>query len=380
LSQEGLLEKANVLVTGGAGFIGSHLVDALVEKGHRVRVLDALVSQVHGENAAPAYLNPGAEFIAGDVCDREVVDRALEGIDVVFHEAAEVGVGQSMYEIHRYVRANDLGTAVLLEAILARRPQIKKIVVASSMSIYGEGAYTCDTCGPVAPQLRPVSQLLERCWEVQCPTCRRTLSPAPTTEEKPLFPTSVYAVTKQDQEQFCLAVGRSYGIPAVALRYFNVYGTRQALSNPYTGVCAIFSARLLNGNRPMVFEDGEQTRDFVHVSDIVRANLLALETDRADYQALNVGTGASTSIRTVSRLLAEGLGLDLEPEIVSKYREGDIRHCVADISKAKSLLGYQPQVTLERGIPELLSWVREQAAKDQVASATAELESRQLVR
>lgn len=374
------MEKANVLVTGGAGFIGSHLVDALVERGHRVRVLDALVSQVHGENAAPAYLNSAAEFIEGDVCDREVVDRALEGIDVVFHEAAEVGVGQSMYEIHRYVRANDLGTAVLLEAVLARRPQIRKIVVASSMSIYGEGAYTCDTCGPMAPQLRPVSQLLERRWEVECPKCGKNLSPAPTTEEKPLFPTSVYAVTKQDQEQFCLAVGRSYGIPAVALRYFNVYGTRQALSNPYTGVCAIFSARLLNGNRPLIFEDGEQTRDFVHVSDIVQANLLALETDRADYQALNVGTGVSTSIRTVCRLLAEGLGVDLEPEIVSKYREGDIRHCVADISKAKSLLGYQPQVSLERGIPELLSWVRAQAAKDQVASATAELESRQLVR
>ena len=374
------MEKANVLVTGGAGFIGSHLVDALVAKGHRVRVLDALVSQVHGENAAPAYLNSAAEFIAGDVCDREVVDRALEGIDVVFHEAAEVGVGQSMYEIERYVRANDLGTAVLLEAILARRPQIKKIVVASSMSIYGEGAYTCETCGPMAPQIRPASQLLERRWEVECPKCGKNLSPAPTTEEKPLFPTSVYAVTKQDQEQFCLAVGRSYGIPAVALRYFNVYGTRQALSNPYTGVCAIFSARLLNKNRPLIFEDGEQTRDFVHVSDIVQANLLALETDRADYQAINVGTGRSTSIRTVSRLLAEGLGLDLEPEIVSKYREGDIRHCVSDISKAKSLLGYEPQVTLERGIPELLSWVRAQAAQDQVASATAELESRQLVR
>ena len=374
------MEKANVLVTGGAGFIGSHLVDALVAKGHRVRVLDALVSQVHGENSAPAYLNSAAEFIAGDVCDREVVDRALEGIDVVFHEAAEVGVGQSMYEIERYVRANDLGTAVLLEAILARRPQIKKIVVASSMSIYGEGAYTCETCGPMAPQIRPASQLLERRWEVECPKCGKNLSPAPTTEEKPLFPTSVYAVTKQDQEQFCLAVGRSYGIPVVALRYFNVYGTRQALSNPYTGVCAIFSARLLNKNRPLIFEDGEQTRDFVHVSDIVQANLLALETDRADYQAINVGTGRSTSIRTVSRLLAEGLGLDLEPEIVSKYREGDIRHCVSDISKAKSLLGYEPQVTLERGIPELLSWVRAQAAQDQVASATAELESRQLVR
>src|SRR5215207_4717151 len=218
-NKESNLQNANVLVTGGAGFIGSHLVDALVERGHRVRVLDALVSQVHGENVAPAYLNPDAEFIQGDVCDRAVVDKALDGIDVVFHEAAEVGVGQSMYEIERYVRANDLGTAVLLEAILQRRPQIKKLVVASSMSIYGEGAYTCDSCGSVAPQLRPVSQLLERRWEVECPKCGKDLTPAPTTEEKPLFPTSVYAVTKQDQEQFCLAVGRSYGIPAIALRY-----------------------------------------------------------------------------------------------------------------------------------------------------------------
>ena len=372
--------KANVLVTGGAGFIGSHLVDGLVERGHRVRVLDALVSQVHGENAAPAYVNAAAEFIQADICDREAVNAALEGIDVVFHEAAEVGVGQSMYEIERYVRANDLGTAVLLEAILARKSQIKKLVVASSMSIYGEGAYTCETCGSVAPQLRSSAQLLERRWEVECPTCGKHLSPALTTEEKPLFPTSVYAVTKQDQEQFVLAVGRSYGIPSVALRYFNVYGTRQALSNPYTGVCAIFSARLLNGNRPLIFEDGEQTRDFVHVSDIVQANLRALETNAADYQAINVGTGVATSISTVSRLLADGLNLDLEPEIVAKYREGDIRHCVADISKAKSLLGYEPQVTLERGIPELLSWVSAQAAKDQVDSATAELESRQLVR
>ena len=374
------MEKANVLVTGGAGFIGSHLVDALVDKGHRVRVLDQLVSQVHGENATPKYVNPAAEFVRGDVCDRATVDAALEGIDVVYHEAAEVGVGQSMYEIERYVRANDLGTAVVLEAVLARKPQIKKLMVASSMSIYGEGAYTCADCGPIAPQLRPTEQLRDRRWEVECPNCGKTLSPAPTTEEKPLFPTSVYAVTKQDQEQFCIAVGRSYGIPTVALRYFNVYGTRQALSNPYTGVCAIFSARLLNGNRPLIFEDGEQTRDFVHVSDIVRANLLALETGAADYQAINVGTGRPTSVRTVSNLLAKGLGLDLEPEIVAKYREGDIRHCVADISKAKSLLGYEPQVSLEQGIPELLSWVRAQAAQDQVESATAELESRQLVR
>lgn len=374
------MESRNVLVTGGAGFIGSHLVDALVADGHRVRVLDALVSQVHGAGAEPTYVNSSAEFVFGDVCDRAAVDRVLEGIDVVFHEAAEVGVGQSMYEIERYVRANDLGTAVLLEAILARRPQIQKLVVASSMSIYGEGAYQCPKCGLVYPQLRPSQQLLDRRWEMECAKCGGKLAPAGTSEEKPLFPTSVYAVTKQDQEQFCLAVGRSYEIPTVALRYFNVYGTRQALSNPYTGVCAIFSARLLNGNRPMIFEDGEQTRDFVHVSDIVQANLLALETDRADYHAVNVGTGAATSVRAICELLAKGLDLDLEPEIVGKYREGDIRHCVADISRARDLLGYEPRVSLANGIPELLAWVRAQAAQDQVASATAELESRQLVR
>lgn len=369
-----------MLVTGGAGFVGSHLVDALVAQGHRVRVLDALVPQVHGANAVPQHVNPSAEFICADVCTRDAVDRALQGIDAVFHQAAEVGVAQSMYEIERYVRANDLGTAVLLEAILARQPQIQKLIVASSMSIYGEGAYTCENCGIVYPQLRPSDQLLDRRWEMECEICGKVLTPIGTSEEKPLFPTSVYAVTKQDQEQFCLAVGRSYKIPTVALRYFNVYGTRQALSNPYTGICAIFSARLLNGNAPMIFEDGEQTRDFVHVSDIVQANLLALETDRADYQAVNVGTGVATSVGTVCTLLADGLGVDLKPEILGRYREGDIRHCVSDISKARKLLGYEPKVSLEQGILELLSWVRAQGAEDQVESATAELESRQLVR
>jgi dTDP-L-rhamnose 4-epimerase len=273
-----------------------------------------------------------------------------------------------------------MGTAVLLESIVARRQKIKKLVVASSMSIYGEGAYSCAKCGDVYPQLRPVSQLLDRRWEMECVSCGNRLSPSLTREDKPLFPTSVYAITKQDQEQFCLVIGRSYGIPTVALRYFNVYGTRQALSNPYTGVCAIFSSRLLNGSSPMIFEDGQQTRDFVHVSDIVHANLLALETDRADYEAINIGTGIATSIKEVSRLLSEGLGKNLEPEIVGKYREGDIRHCVADLSRARSLLGYEPRVTLAQGIPELLVWVQEQTARDQVERATAELASHDLVR
>lgn len=373
------MKKLNILVTGGAGFIGSHLTDALVARGHRVRVLDLLVPQVHS-NGAPQYLPSEAEFIHGDVCDPRTVERCLDGIDVVFHEAAEVGVGQSMYEIDRYVRANDFGTAVLLQALIRFKDRVRKLIVASSMSIYGEGSYSCDECGTVHPQLRPVQQLLDRRWEMECPECGSELRPAPTREGKPLFPTSVYAITKQDQEQFCLVTGRAYGIPTVALRYFNVYGPRQALSNPYTGVCAIFSARLLNDQPPLIFEDGEQTRDFVHVNDVVQANLLALESDGADYQAVNVGTGQPTSVRQVAKLLGKGLDKDIEPEIVAKYREGDIRHCVADISRARRQLGYAPQVSLEQGIPELLTWVRQQRPEDRVSTATAELESRQLVR
>jgi dTDP-L-rhamnose 4-epimerase len=285
-----------------------------------------------------------------------------------------------MYEIERYVRANDVGTAVLLEALIQRRTQIRKLIVASSMSIYGEGAYECSGCGLRHPHLRPTSQLLGRQWECSCPDCNSQLRPLPTNEDKPLFPTSVYAITKQDQEQLCLVAGRAYGIPTVALRYFNVYGSRQALSNPYTGICAIFSARLLQDQAPMIFEDGEQTRDFVHVSDIVQANLLALERDNADYHAINVGSGRATSVRQLARLLTEGLGKDLEPEVVGKYREGDVRHCFADISRARRLLGYEPKVSLEEGIPEVLGWVREQSATDRVAQATVELESRRLVR
>ena len=374
------MEKSNILVTGGAGFIGSHLVDALIEKGHRVRILDSLVEQVHGPTAPP-HLNPQAEFVKADVCDAEAVRSALDGIDVIYHQAAEVGVGQSMYEIVRYVKANDLGTAVLLEEMVKRPGQFRKLVVASSMSIYGEGAYRCGGCDRVIyPFLRSSGQLAAHDWEFKCETCGGLLDPIGTPEEKPLFPTSVYAVTKQDQEQYCLAVGRAYKIPTVAFRYFNVYGTRQALSNPYTGICAIFSSRLMNDQAPTIFEDGEQSRDFVNVKDIIRANLLALETDKADYESMNIGTGRATTVKQIAGLLAKGLGKDIEPEIVGKYREGDIRHCVADISKARKLLGYEPQVTLEDGLTELLAWLGEQEAEDKVESATAELASRSLVK
>ena len=370
----------NILVTGGAGFIGSHLVDALIERGHKVRILDSLVEQVHGP-APPPHLSKEAEFIKADVCDAEAVSSALDGIDFVYHQAAEVGVGQSMYEIVRYVKANDLGTAVLLEEMIKRPTQFKKLIVASSMSIYGEGAYRCNTCDiNVHPFLRPTEQLAAHDWEFKCETCDGLLDPIGTTEQKPLFPTSVYAVTKQDQEQYCLAVGRAYKIPTVAFRYFNVYGTRQALSNPYTGVCAIFSSRLLNDQAPTIFEDGQQSRDFVHVSDIVQANLLAIETDGGDYQSMNIGTGRATSVKKIAELLAAGLGKEIEPVIVGKYREGDIRHCVSDISKARKLLGYEPKITLEEGLAELLNWLGEQEAEDKVESATAELAERRLVK
>lgn len=370
----------NILVTGGAGFIGSHLVDALVERGHRVRILDSLVEQVHG-GAVPAHLNRQAEFINADVCDADAVAKALDGIEVVYHEAAEVGVGQSMYEIVRYVRANDLGTAVLLEEMIKRPAQFKKLVVASSMSIYGEGAYRCDSCNVnVNPFLRSDERLAAHQWDHTCEVCGEVLTPIGTPEEKPLFPTSVYAVSKQDQEQYCLAVGRAFKIPTVAFRYFNVYGTRQALSNPYTGVCAIFSSRLMNDQPPLVFEDGEQSRDFVHVSDIVEANLQALETDRGDYQVFNIGTGRPSSVKEIARHIAKGLGKSIEPEIVGKYRTGDIRHCVADISKAKRLLNYEPKVVLEDGLEELLAWVQGQEAQDRVSSATAELAAHSLVK
>jgi dTDP-L-rhamnose 4-epimerase len=369
---------SKVLVTGGAGFIGTHLVEALLHRGHSVRVLDSLVSQVH--STVSDYYRHDVEFIRGDMRDRSAVDRALKDVDVIYHDAAEVGVGQSMYEIHRYVDANTLGTAVLLEALARNSGSVRKLVVASSMSIYGEGAYECARCGELAPGLRGIPQLESREWELRCPRCDEELNPIPTAESKPLDPASVYAVTKQDQEQLCLIVGRAYNIPTVALRYFNVYGPGQALSNPYTGVIAIFSGRLLNQQRPVIFEDGLQSRDFAHVSDIVRANLLAMESDAANYCAINVGTGVSTSVLRISELLAEGLEVDLPASVVGKFREGDIRHCVADISRARELLGYEPQVALEEGIPQLLDWVREQQAVDRVEYATSELEAHGLVK
>jgi len=370
-----------ILVTGGAGFIGSHLVDALVERGHQVRVLDSLDPQVHGvTDTLPAYLNTEVEFQKGDVRDRTTVDRALDGIEVVYHEAAAVGVGQSMYDIVRYMDINTVGTAVVLEAMVARRAQFKKLVVASSMSIYGEGRYKRPNGDLVAPKLRPLSQFEEGIWEFQDPGTGEFLIPLPTDEEKPLQPTSPYATGKRDQEEMCIAIGRAYEIPTVALRYFNVYGTRQSLSNPYTGIAAIFTSRLLNGNPPLIYEDGLQSRDFTHVSDIVQANLLAMETDGMNYDYFNVGTGRRLSVLDIANALITGMGKDLEPIIAKKFRAGDVRHCYGDISKITSVAGYQPKVTFEQGIPALVEWCRTQQSVDNVNQAAAELASKGLTR
>lgn len=379
------MSAERILVTGGAGFIGSHLVDALVQVGHRVRVLDNLEPQVHGglreQGRWPDYANPEAEYVLGDVRDDAAVRRALEGIEVVFHQAALVGVGQSMYEIARYTGVNAGGAATLLQAIVDAKERPRKLLVASSMSIYGEGAYRCPVHGMVYPQLRTVQQLERGDWEVYCPQpgCEEHVAPLPTPEDKPLFPTSVYAINKRDHEELFLAIGRAYNIPTVALRYFNTYGDRQALSNPYTGVAAIFSGRLLNGKPPVIFEDGRQQRDFTHVSDIVQANLLAMDDPRADYQAFNVGTGRPLSVLQVAQALAEHLRVQIAPEIVEKFRAGDIRHCYADLGRIAAL-GYRPQVSFEQGVAGLVDWVRQQQAADSFEQARQELLRRGLAR
>jgi dTDP-L-rhamnose 4-epimerase len=370
-----------VLITGGAGFIGSHLADRLLAEEHEVRALDNLDRQVHPAGERPDYLDGDVELQVGDVRDHDAVRQALEGMDAVVHFAAAVGVGQSMYEIERYTSVNAIGAAVLLEEAVERREQISKLLVASSMSIYGEGQYRNPQTGEsgLAPGLRPESQLAAREWDVLADN-GTPLEPEPTAETKPLRPTSIYAIGKRDHEEMVLAVGAAYGIPTVALRFFNVYGERQALSNPYTGVAAIFSSRLLNDRAPLVFEDGRQTRDFIDVRDIARCCALALQRDGADGRTLNVGTGRPTSIVEVAQVIARGLGKDLEPEVVNEFRAGDIRHCYAETQLANELLGFRAEIPFEAGMHELLAWLEGQEAADSVDAAREALVARGLAR
>lgn len=370
-----------VLVTGGAGFIGSHITDLLLEKGYAVRVLDNLDPQVHsGRTAAPDYLNPAAEFVYGDVRDRAALDRALEGVTMICHQAAMVGVAQSMYEIERYVHGNDCVTAALLQAIVDRKEKIKKLVVASSMSIYGEGRYRCPKCGLVAPRLRSDDQLRNKDWELHCP-CGGIAEPAPTDEDKPRLCESVYAVGKKTTEELALVVGRAYGIPTVALRYFNVYGPRQALSNPYTGLLAIVASRVLNERPAIIFEDGKQLRDFTFVRDIARANLAALTWAGEGVVAANVGTGRPRSVLEVAEAVREGLGGDRAPEIRGQFRSGDIRHCYADTHRAETVLSFSAETSFEQGLPRFLDWAsEEEGIKDLVEKGVGELENKGLIK
>ncbi|MCL2449813.1 MAG: NAD-dependent epimerase/dehydratase family protein, partial [Polyangiaceae bacterium] len=368
---------SRVLITGGAGFIGSHLADALLARGTRVRVLDSLVPQVHGpDRRRPAYLSPDVDLVVGDVRDRDAVVRAMRDVDAVVHLAASVGVGQSMYAIADYTSVNSGGTAVVLEVAIARR--LPRLVVASSMSIYGEGAYVDVRGRPAIAASRTVERLRRGQWELEDET-GAPLTPVPTAESKTPALESVYALTKYDQERMCLMIGRAYGLETVALRLFNTYGPRQALSNPYTGVLAIFASRLLNEARPLIFEDGLQRRDFVSVHDVVAAFVAALESERAVGHPLNIASGSPRTIQSVAESVAAAVGrAGLGPELTGSHRVGDIRHCFADIACAEELLGYRPAVDFDAGLRELAEWLRGQPALDRVGQARAELESRGL--
>lgn len=367
-----------ILVTGGAGFIGSHLVDGLINKGYQVRVLDNLYKQIHPTGRLPVYFNRKAEFIKGDVTKREDWLKALKDIDAVFHFASAVGVGQSMYEIDHYVRVNSLGTAIFLDILANNHHAVKKIIVAASMSSYGEGNYLCKGCGIVRPSLRSEVQLHKADFEVYCPICGKKVDPVPTSEDTKQNSNSIYAISKKNQEEMVLNIGFAYGIPAVALRYFNVYGIRQSLSNPYNGVVAIFMSRIKNGKPPIINEDGLQTRDFINVVDVTSANIASLENKSANYQVFNIGSGKHVSIKEIAQILIRLYNSQIKPEITGKVRKLDVKHCYADISRIKKLLNWQPRISLKEGLREVIDWSEKEKAVDRVDFAMKQLKKRGL--
>ena len=371
-----------VLITGGAGFIGSNLAEKLLEIGYKVNLIDNLSPQIHGENGKlPPFLEGKVGFIRGDIRNRDDVERSLLGADAVIHLAAETGVGQSMYEISRYIDTNIGGSAVLLESIIQAEKKVKKIVLASSRAVYGEGKYLCDKCGITYPKSRNEDELQRKQWEMYCTTCGRKVEPTSTDEDALLRPTSIYAITKQAQEQMFSVVSRAHDIPTTILRYFNVYGQRQSLNNPYTGILSVFSSRILNGKPPLIYEDGAESRDFVHVADVVAAIILALNKKEANYEIFNVGSGRSTTILDIANILLGKLRSPLKPVLVGKYRVGDIRHCYADLTRIRGKLAYEPSKSIEEGISEFVDWIMQQKdVFDLSDRASEELANRKLLR
>ena len=370
----------HALVTGGAGFIGSFLVERLLSQGYTVTILDNLTPQVHPDGV-PAHLPATAEHITGDVRDPAVLGDALARADVVIHCAAAVGVGQSMYQVRHYVDVNVGGTANLLQLIVDQKRRPNKLVVLTSMTGYGEGAYRRPSDGAlVHPAVRSEADVRRNGWELVCSQTGERLIPAATPEDTTLQAQNIYALTKRYQEELALSLGRTYQFPVVCLRLFNVYGPRQSLSNPYTGVLAIFISRLLAGQRPIVYEDGQQTRDFVSVHDVVSAIMRALSRSEADGQAMNIGSGVPRRVSDCARQLAQQLGCEeITPEITEQFRSGDIRHCTADIRKARDLLGYTPQSQWEDNLRELVEWAKQAPSADHFRDADAELRQRQLI-
>lgn len=366
---------SKVLVTGGAGFIGGHIADRLVKEGHEVRIFDNLELPTHMDGL-PEHLPKEAEFIKGDMRNKKELLDALKGVNVIFHQAAAGGFTP---EISKYFDSNSLGTANLMELIIKNKIPIEKIIVASSVAVYGEGKYRCKEHGIVFPEIRKIGQLSQGMWEIRCPICKNQLTPSSIDEGKPVNPAIPYSISKYDQERICLTLGEKFGIPTVALRYFVTYGPRQSLFNPYTGVCSIFSMQILNNKRPVVYEDGLQTRDFIYVEDIARANLLVMNRDEANYQVFNVGSGKGTSILSLAKLLIKEYGKEMEPKLDGEFRIGDVRHIVADTSKIKKL-GFEPKTDLKSGIRNYIDWIQTQGdVKDYFDEAKNILERQNIV-
>lgn len=371
------MKNKHVLITGGAGFIGSFLTDALINKGDAVRILDNLETQVH-QGKKPKYLNKRAEFIQGDVRNYSVFEKSLDGIDIIFHLAARVGVAQSNYEIKDYMDVNVGGMTNLLNIVVNKKTTVKKILMTASMTSYGEGNYFCKSCGIVKPELRTEKQLREKDWNIYCSICRKVVYPVATTEEASLNNNSIYALSKNVQEEMLMHIGKIYSIPVVSMRCFNVYGPRQSISNPYTGVTAIFISRLKNNQQPVIYEDGMQTRDFVSVHDVVRALVIGMMDDKINYNILNIGSGIPTSIMDIANTLQGLMQKKIKPITNGEFRKNDIRNCFADISRAK-IFGWEPEVSLDEGMKELIKWSKKEESIDVFERAERELRSKRLL-